>query len=277
MRDDGQFNPTIETGAYTVVIPQTSLRYQHRSAPIRNMRLKHINFVGLFVRHLFGAVMFIVTISNVSASQLQKNAPTMLLQQAEPIAEKFFTKPQWDAVRNLTAASRAVVIVPRGGEAGLLIGGAWGKGVMFVRHGEHWSNPIFIKLGAFQFGVLMGGQKVGLIGALLTNRALDRALQGKALASGSGDLTVIKGLSARAAGGTTGGVEFLSVSVDKGLYFGGSFERLRLHVDEKMNQAAYGKNFDPEKMAAVTAANYPPAKPLLTMLDKAVHQAFWGS
>ncbi|MGW8248316.1 MAG: lipid-binding SYLF domain-containing protein, partial [Acidiferrobacterales bacterium] len=161
---------------------------------------------------------------------------------------KFFTAEHWEAVRNLTGVARAVVIVPRGGQVGFLVGGQWGKGFMFIRHGENWSDPVFVRMSSLQLGFLAGGQSVGLIGALLTRRALDRVLAGKAMVSGSGDLTIGAGVSARAAGGTTGGIEFMSVSSDKGLYFGGSFEDLHIRVDQKLNRLAYGKNFDLDKI-----------------------------
>ena len=226
---------------------------------------------------LIGVALQFSPVSNATASsRLSADAPDKLLEAARPLANRYFTTEHWEAVRNLTAAARAVVILPRGGEAGLLIGGEWGRGLMFVRHGDSWSNPVFVKLGSLQFGFLIGGQSVGLIGALLTKRALDRAIDGKALASGSGDLTLGEGVSARVAGGTTGGIEFLSVSSDKGLYFGGSIERLRIHIDTQMNRIAYGRNFNLQAIINSTNRNYPPARPLLDILHKAAHQAFWG-
>jgi len=147
---------------------------------------------------------------------------------------------------------------------------------MLVRHGEDWSDPIFVKLSSLQLGFLVGGQKVGLIGALLTKRALNRVLTGKGMVSGSGDLTVGAGLSARAAGGTKGGIEFMSVSTDKGLYFGGSLEDLHIRVDPKMNRLAYGNNFDLDGMVRSTHGKYAPANDLRKKFQLAAHQAIWG-
>lgn len=212
----------------------------------------------------------------VIAKPAPASKPAMLLKSADPLVSKFFTAKHWEAVRNLTGIARAVVIIPKGGQAGLIVGGEWGKGFMFIRHGEKWSDPVFVKLGSFQIGLLAGGQSVGLIGALLTKRALDRVLAGKSLFSGSGDLTVGVGLSARAAGGTTGGIELLSVSKDKGLYFGGSIEDLHIRIDKKMNRLAYGRNFDLNTIAHSTDGTYPPARELREKFRKAAHQAVWG-
>jgi lipid-binding SYLF domain-containing protein len=213
---------------------------------------------------------------NATAHSAPRYTPAKLLQSAEPLVTKFFTAKHWEAVRNLTGIARAVVIVPKGGQVGLLIGGQWGEGFMFIRHGENWSDPVFVKLGSFQLGFLAGGQSVDLIGALLTKRALDRVLAGKAMVSGSGDLTVGAGISARAAGGTTGGIEFMSVSTDKGLYFGGSFEDLHIRIDQKLNRLAYGKNFDLDKIVRSTGGAYAPARDLRKKLQHAAHQAIWG-
>jgi len=211
----------------------------------------------------------------VMAKPLPATNPLTLLKAAEPLVNNFFTTKHWEAVRNLTGIARAVVILPKGGQAGLIIGGQWGKGIMFVRHGENWSDPVFVKLGSFQIGFLAGGQSVGLIGALLTKRALDRVLAGRSLVSGSGDLTLGAGISARAAGGTTGGIELLSVSTDKGLYFGGSAEVLHIRVDEKMNRLAYGDKFDLHAIVQSASGTYAPAMKLREKLQQAAHQAFW--
>lgn len=224
------------------------------------------------------AVFFLIALipGTATAHSAPRNTPVTLLQSAEPLVTRFFTTEHWQAVRNLAGIARAVVVVPRGGQAGLLIGGQWGRGFILVRHGENWSDPVFIRMSSLQLGFLVGGQSVGLIGALLTRRALDRVLAGKAMVSGTGDLTIGAGISARAAGGTKGGIEFMSVSTDKGLYFGGSFEDLHIRIDQKLNRMAYGKNFDLDTLVQSTGGAYAPARNLRKKLEDATHQAIWG-
>jgi len=232
--------------------------------------------IPALIRSIAVLLLFILAPSAATARSATQSKPVSLLYSAEPLVNNFFTKKHWEAVRNLTGIARAVVILPRGGQVGLIIGGEWGKGVMFVRHGENWSDPVFVKLGSFQLGFLAGGQSVDLIGALLTKRALDRVLAGKALVSGTGDFTVGAGISARAAGGTTGGIELLSVSTDKGLYFGGSIEDLHIRVDKKMNRLAYGKDFDLNAIVKSVGGTFAPARDLRQKLQLAAHQAIWG-
>ena len=101
-----------------------------------------------------------------------------------------------------------------------------------MRHGQQWSDPFFIKLGSVQFGLLIGGQKVGLAGAVLSDAALERLLAGNMRISATADITVGAGASGRAAGG----IEMLTVSTNKGLYLGGALEVLKIWLDDDMNR-----------------------------------------
>ena len=105
-----------------------------------------------------------------------------------------------------------------------------------MRHGQQWSDPFFIKLGSVQFGLLIGGQKVGLAGAVLSDAALERLLAGNMRISATADITVGAGASGRAAGGPSGGIEMLTVSTNKGLYLGGALEVLKIWLDDDMNR-----------------------------------------
>lgn len=194
---------------------------------------------------------------------------------AEPILSQFLTAKHWAAVRNLTGVARAIFITPSGGQAGFMLGGQWGRGILLVRHGQKWSDPVFIKIGALQVGFLAGAQLVDAAGAILSKDALDLALAGKPRFSGSGDLTVGAGLSGKVAGGLSG-IEVLFVSTNKGVYFGGSFEGLRLSVDDRLNREAYGDDFDLDRIVSSTGGRYPPANRIRGMLEKAAYQAVWG-
>jgi lipid-binding SYLF domain-containing protein len=211
-----------------------------------------------------------------NADDAPTSKPASLLKSAEPLVENFFTVKHWEGVRNLTGVARAVFVIPSGGQVGLLLGGQWGKGFLFVRHGQQWSDPVFVKMGAFQFGILIGGQKVGLVGAVLSKPALDRVLAGKTRISGTGDMTIGVGVSGRAAGGASGGIEMLTVSTNKGLYLGGSIEGLKIWVDDDMNRLAYGDEFNLNNIVKTSEGHYPPAMALRAMLEKTAHRAVWS-
>jgi lipid-binding SYLF domain-containing protein len=130
-------------------------------------------------------------------------------------------------------------------------------------------------MGALQIGLLIGGQKVDAAGAILSCEGLDLILSGKSRLSGSANLTIGVGVSGKAAGGK-GGIQVLMVSSNKGAYFGGSFEGLRISADQKLNREAYGPDFDLNKIIKNKGGAYQPADNIRAMLEKAAHEAVWG-
>ncbi len=239
-----------------------------------------MNTIFIHLRRLFRlfplALLLPLLIIPSHAADLSTNKPGALLKSSEPLIENFMTAERWEGVRNLTGVARAVIIIPGGGQAGFILGGQWGKGFLLVRHGMEWSDPVFVKMGAFQFGLLIGGQKVGLVGAVLTDSALERILAGKTRLSGTGDLTVGLGVSGRAAGSGSGGIEVLTISTNKGVYLGGSIEGLKIWIDQSMNQMAYGNDYNLDAITGGPGGNYQPAMNLRAMLSKAAKQAVWG-
>lgn len=96
-----------------------------------------------FLRFALVALFVINSLSQTAiADDDTAGAPEALLKSAEPLVENFFTAQHWAAVRNLTGVARAIFIMPSGGQVGLLIGGQWGRGFLFVRHGQKWSDPV---------------------------------------------------------------------------------------------------------------------------------------
>ncbi|WP_428774101.1 lipid-binding SYLF domain-containing protein [Vibrio sp.] len=222
-------------------------------------------------------LLFILFINPASAAPPEKNDAEALVEKAQLSLNNFLTEQHWAAVRNLSGVAKAVVIFPQGGQAGLLLGYQWGRGIMLVRHQHDWSDPIFIKLNSFQFGLSVGGQGFSAIGALLSRPALDKALRGDFAAGGSADLTIGPGLSGRAIGGVNG-IETLMVSVNRGLYLGGNIEAIRLKLDERYNQLAYGEDFDLDQLLANSrGGDYPPANSIRASLKYHAYQSVYGT
>ncbi len=211
-----------------------------------------------------------------AATEKHTGKSEALVAAAEPIMRNFLTAKHWEAVRNLTGVARAVFVAPSGGQVGLIAGGQWGRGILLVRHGQQWSDPVFIKLGALQIGLLAGFQRVDAAGAILSQAALERVLAGKSRVSGSGDATIGVGVSGKVAGSASG-IELLLASTNKGVYLGGAFEGLRISLDEHLNRMAYGNDFDLEKIIKTEGGAYPPADRIRAMLETAAHEAVWGN
>lgn len=210
------------------------------------------------------------------AEEGKHDEPIAIIREAEPLIENFITADHWAAVKNLTAAARAIVIIPSGGQGGLILGLQRGKGILLVRHGYEWSDPVFIRLNALQIGLLIGGQKFSAAGAILSDAALEYVLSGKTRLGGSGDFTIGVGVSGRAAGGASGGIELLMVSTNKGVFLGGSFEGVTISVDDELNRKAYGDSFDLTVTISNTGGGYLPAESIRRILEQAAYEAVWG-
>ncbi len=202
--------------------------------------------------------------------------PTRIILAAEPLIDNFTTAEHWSAVKNLTGAARAIVIIPHGGQGGLIVGLQRGKGILLVRHGYEWSDPVFIRLNALQIGLLIGGQKFSAAGAILSDAALEYVLSGRTRFGGSGDFTIGVGVSGRAAGGASGGIEMLMVSTNKGLFLGGSFEGVTISIDDEMNRQAYGDSFELNEIISNTGGKYLPAESIRRTLKRSAYEAVWG-
>ncbi|GLS83120.1 lipid-binding SYLF domain-containing protein [Paraferrimonas haliotis] len=190
--------------------------------------------------------------------------------------QTFMTQEHWSSVKNLSGSAKAIVIIPSGRQAGFIVGGQWGRGILLVRHHQDWSDPIFIKLNSVQVGLLAGAQQVNGIGAILSNQALERVFEGKYRFGAAGDTTLGPGFSGKAAG-STHGIEVLMVSSNQGAYLGGSFEGLKLSLDMEYNRQAYGDDFSVKAVLANRkGGNYPAAAHIQQQLSQAAYESVYG-
>lgn len=202
----------------------------------------------LTIRTLFQLLLLLPVL--ISASTLA--APSSKYLQAERIvhlsAEKidqFDSTQHWDSVKRLTGVAKAIVIFPSGGQAGFLVGAQWGNGILLTRNDHDWSEPVFVEFNSFMFGLLAGAQSIGGVGVILSDDVLDSMANSPIKVGGTADLTIGKGVSGKVIGGVSG-VSSMMVSENRGLYFGGSIDTFQLRLDEDLNQAYYGENFNAE-------------------------------
>jgi len=139
---------------------------------------------------------------------------------------------------------RGLLIYPQVLKAGFFLGGSGGTGVLLVRDEKSgsWSQPAFYTLGAVSFGLQFGGSASETIVAVMTQKAVDSLLTSKFKLGG--DTSVAAGpVGAGAAANVT--ADFISYSMDKGLYAGVSLEGAVVSVRESLNDAYYGKKVTP--------------------------------
>jgi lipid-binding SYLF domain-containing protein len=118
--------------------------------------------------------------------------------------------------------------------------------VVFRRHGEDWSDPVFMTFVDYSVGFQIGGAESAL-----------------------GKL----GVGTQGGGSFGGGLEMISVSTKKGLQIGGNVADTR-HPADKFNKAAYGENFDIKQILAKPGGKLEAAKTLREALVAGTKKSF---
>ncbi len=82
-----------------------------------------------------------------------------LLSEATSHLEGFSSHAQAEAIINLTGAAKSVIIIPDEIAASLIVGYKRGTGAMFRRHGNDWSDPVFLTFSKYSVGFQAGGTR----------------------------------------------------------------------------------------------------------------------
>jgi lipid-binding SYLF domain-containing protein len=142
---------------------------------------------------------------------------------------------------------RAIVVVPDSIKAGLVIGGRRGKGVMAVKNPDGtWSNPSFVSLTGGSIGFQAGVQSSDIVLVFRSDRGLESIVNGKFTLGA--DAGVAAGPVGRNASASTDGelkAEIWSWSRARGLFAGVALDGAVLAIDDRANEAVYGRDTTP--------------------------------
>ena len=100
--------------------------------------------------------------------------------------KKFSSHSQAEAITNLAGAAKAVVVIPNEVAGALIVGYKRGTGAVFFRHGEEWSDPVFVTFVDYSVGFQIGGSESEVIVCILTNRIADGLVDGVSKMGGGG-------------------------------------------------------------------------------------------
>jgi len=199
-----------------------------------------------------------------------------LLAEATTHFKSFNKHSQAEAIKNLAGAAKAVVVIPDEIAGALIVGYKRGTGAVFFRHGEDWSDPVFLTFVDYTVGFQLGGSESEVIVSILTNRVADGLIDGVSKLGGGGGFALGSlGLGSTGGGSLGGGLEMLSVSSKAGLQIGGNVENTRIHPADEFNQAAYGTNFDIKKVLSNPGGKLESAQDLREALVAATKASFW--
>lgn len=143
--------------------------------------------------------------------------------------------------------AKAIVIVPDTVKAGLVLGGRRGRGLLAVRTPDgDWSNPSFVTLTGGSIGFQVGVQSADVVLVFRSERGLDSIVNGKFTLGA--DAGVAAGPMGRNASASTDGqmkAEIWSWSRARGLFAGVALDGAVLSIDDKSNEAIYGRDTTP--------------------------------
>ena len=101
------------------------------------------------------------------------------IERAAQVLDRFVGDPSNHGLRETLKRARAILVVPNYVRAGFVIGGTGGGGVMLVRRPDGgWNGPAFFDTIAGTLGPQVGVYRSELIMMFMTERSVERALQG---------------------------------------------------------------------------------------------------
>jgi SH3 domain-containing YSC84-like protein 1 len=200
-----------------------------------------------------------------------------LVQSANNALEKFLADPQWEAVRNLLGGARAIYIAPHDTAGGFLITASGGDGVLLRRHGDIWSDPVFMHISSAGVGFAAGAEVQCIVMVVMTDPGVDGLISGVTQVGGSGGFALANlGLGGGGSGSSlSGGLQILTVSTAQGLFAGSDIQGTQMSTEDAYNIAVYGSGYNPTTVAAGSGGGMSAAAGLRDRLSKAVNEA-WG-
>src|SRR5205807_3327119 len=216
-------------------------------------------FVGLFCLPLATAA------NNSTEVDRVKDAGTVL--------KEILNIPD-DIPKDLIDRAECVIVLPSVKKGAIGIGGAFGRGVMVCRSGEHftgpWGAPAMYALEGGNFGFQLGGQATDFVLLVVNPRGAESLMGSKVkLGADAAAAAGPKGRNATAATDVVMRAEVLSYSRSKGLFAGISLEGSTLRSDGSANEKLYGQKLTAKEIIRDGKVKAPPsARELVALLDK---------
>lgn len=204
--------------------------------------------------------------------------PKGLMADATKTAKKFIDDPTWSALRNMLGGATAVAFFPDLTEGGFIVAAEGGSGVMFVRHGATWSDPVFIELASASFGLQAGVEVIEGVLVLMSDDGPQRLLTGAFGMGGQASIAVADlGLGGGTSGNRKTGINSFMVSYGEGLFAGGAIGGSQITQNKEYNTFVYGAGYDARKITAGSTGKVANAEALRKLLGDATARAWKGN
>jgi lipid-binding SYLF domain-containing protein len=173
-----------------------------------------------------------------------------------------------DIPKDLLDDAECVIVLPSVKKVAIGIGGAFGRGVMVCRTGEHftgpWGAPAMYALEGGNFGFQLGAQATDFV-LLVVNPRGAESLMGSKIKLGADAAAAAgpKGRDTTAATDIAMRAEILSYSRSRGLFAGISLEGSTLRPDNGANEKLYGRKLTAKEILREAKVSTPDAAHLL--------------
>jgi lipid-binding SYLF domain-containing protein len=182
---------------------------------------------------------------------------------AIPIVGKLKDDPK---ANDLLGKAKGIVIIPHYLQAAIIFGSRGGSGLLLVRRGMKWSDPVFYKISGGSFGAQIGGTTGSLAFFLMSDKAIE-AFENKA---STWSMNAGAGLAAVSFSKQTPETATLTDVVvwsdNKGIFGGAAVGASKISRDVQANQVYYNDPNITAQRILHGEVTSPGAKPLIDVL-----------
>jgi lipid-binding SYLF domain-containing protein len=188
--------------------------------------------------------------------------------EARRVFERFVVDPDMAAFRSYLGSARAVLIIPRLGKGGVVLGMSAGNGVLLARdrHSGAWSQPAFYRMIAGSIGLQIGFQVAEVVLLAMTENGLDALLSTK-LQLGA-DASIAAGPVG--SGGQAATTDIVAFARAKGAFGGLTVEGGAISPDGERNAAYYRQPVSPADILIRRIVHNPEAEDLVLSVASGV-------
>lgn len=149
-------------------------------------------------------------------------------------------------IRKTLPEAKAIIIVPRMLQAGFIIGGNTGDGLMIKRKGNSWSAPAFYNLSGASIGIQIGGQSSEVVFTIMNDETVRSLTEKRSMKLGT-DIAMAIGGTGKGTGQNISS-DIITFSQAQGLYGGISFEGGAVSVKDDWNTEFYNQEISAEEI-----------------------------
>jgi lipid-binding SYLF domain-containing protein len=200
-----------------------------------------------------------------------KNKAEQRVDEAARVIDEIMTAPDQGIPRELLSEAHCVAVIPSMKQAGFVVGGQYGKGVMTCRHpqGSGWTGPSTVRMEGGSFGLQIGASETDVVLLVMNERGAEKLMESKFTLGA--DASVAAGPVGRTAEAGTDALmhaKILAYSRSRGLFAGIKLDGATLRPDEDENRELYGRSVDHKAILNGQAAAPPSGNALAATLNK---------